>query len=34
MGILDKLVLVWDTPWWPKTSDFVTREMSDASGRW
>ena len=34
MGVLDKLVLVWDAPWWPPRRDFIAREMTDRSGRW
>lgn len=34
MGALDKLILVWDAPWWPRASDFVTREMASLGGRW
>ncbi len=34
VGVLDKLVLVWDEPWWPRNADFVTRELVDCSGKW
>lgn len=34
MGVLDKLVLVWDAPWWPPRQDFVLRAMPTRAGRW
>jgi hypothetical protein len=34
MGVLDKLVLVFNETWWPGTADFVARELVDLSGRW
>jgi hypothetical protein len=33
MGVLDKVVLVFDTPFWNDT-DFISREMPDLSGEW
>ncbi|GBF93957.1 hypothetical protein Rsub_06206 [Raphidocelis subcapitata] len=34
MGVLDKVVMVWPEPWWPKNADFISREMPDLSGEW
>jgi hypothetical protein len=34
MGVLDKVVMVWPEPWWPKNTDFISREMPDLSGEW
>jgi Flavin containing amine oxidoreductase len=33
MGVLDKVILVFDTPFWNDT-DFISREMPDLSGNW
>jgi hypothetical protein len=33
-GVLDKLVMVWDEPWWPANFDFISRELTDWSGKW
>jgi hypothetical protein len=33
MGVLDKVILVFDTPFWNDT-DFISREMPDLSGEW
>ena len=33
MGVLDKVILVFDTPFWNET-DFISREMPDLSGEW
>ncbi|KAI8468969.1 MAG: amine oxidase [Monoraphidium minutum] len=34
MGVLDKVVLVFQEAWWPRSADFVARELADLSGRW
>ena len=34
MGVLDKLVLVFDEAWWPRSANFISRELGDLSGRW
>ncbi|KAG7674994.1 hypothetical protein KSW81_002503 [Nannochloris sp. 'desiccata'] len=33
MGVLDKVILVFDTPFWNET-DFISREMPDLGGEW